>query len=384
MKLRMQSDIDRKRQATKRRLEGYDWDFATQQSESPFSALHWHPCRFPSQVPAAAISRLTDKSGLVLDPFMGSATTLVEAQRLGRRSIGIDINPISTLIARSKLLTDDSEKVLYHIDRVIDRLSSKWDSLERVEIPASVQHEKWYAPSTLEELQRLWGFITSDHSPYSDISRSAFSSVLISVCKETRHWGYVCDNSNPKTERVGDAKAAFLKSLRLYRLAYESRKNWSSTPIPIADVRLGDARQVLAEVGDCSIDLVVTSPPYFGVADYVKAQRLSMEWFSLNIEPFRMTEIGARSKRHRKTAGPDFLYELKQVFVETQRVLKKDSYAVVVFGSSPARKDMIPDFLADLSSAGFCIESNIPRNISAMRRQFPSLSTERVAILRKE
>lgn len=375
---------DRRRQATKRRLEAHDWDFATQQSESPFSALHWHPCRFPSQVPAIAISRLTEKTGLVLDPFMGSATTLVEAQRLGRRSIGVDINPISAIIARSKLISDNSGGVQYYIDRMIDRLSSRWDSLERAEIPASVQHEKWYATSTLDELRRLWSLIGFDTSQYADIGRSAFSSVLLSACKETRHWGYICDNSTPKTDRVGDAKSTFIKSLNLYKSAYKSRQNWSSTDLTTAEVHLGDSRKVLGGFEDCSVDLIVTSPPYFGVADYAKSQRLSMEWFNLDIEPVRKSEIGARSKRHRKTAGSDFLHELRQVFVECQRVLKRGGYAVVVFGSSPARQDMLPDFLTDLEQVGFCIESNISRNISSMRRQFPSLSKERVAILRKD
>jgi len=93
-----------RRQATKRRMHDLDWDFATQQSESQFSNLHWHPCRFPSQIPATAISQLTSKGDTVLDPFMGSATSLVEAQRLGRASIGVDINPISVLMAESKVL----------------------------------------------------------------------------------------------------------------------------------------------------------------------------------------------------------------------------------------------------------------------------------------
>ncbi|MGB7243808.1 MAG: DNA methyltransferase [Sulfitobacter sp.] len=381
---REQDKANRRRQATKRRLEGYDWDFATQQSESPFSSVHWHPCRFPSQVPATVISRLTDKSDLVLDPFVGSATTLVEAQRLGRRSIGIDINPVSALIARSKLISDDTQKVLYYIDRMIDRLSSRWNVLEQADFPESVQHEKWYAASTFAELRRLWSLIALDNSPYADIGRSVFSSVLISVCRETRHWGYICDNSTPKTDRVGDAKAAFIKSLWLYRSAYESKQHWSSTAIPSAEVRLGDAKETLAKIEDDSIDLVVTSPPYFGVADYVKAQRLSMEWFNLDIEPVRKSEIGARSKRHRKTAGPDFLNDLRQVFAECQRVLKNNGYAAVVFGSSPSRQDMLPGFLEDLKRVGFVIEADIPRNISSMRRQFPSLSTERVIILRKE
>lgn len=375
---------DRKRQATKRRLEAYDWDFATQQSESPFSALHWHPCRFPSQVPAAAISRLTERGQVVLDPFMGSATTLVEAQRLGRRSAGIDINPISAIIARSKLYTQSAGDVVYYIDRVIDRLSSRWESIEPAEVPPSVQQEKWYAESTLDELRRLWTLVTQESSDYSEISKAAFSSVLISSCKETRHWGYICDNSTPRTNRVGEARSAFLKSLRQYRAAYESRRDWSSADLPVAEVCLGDAKDVLGTIEDNTFDLVVTSPPYFGVADYAKAQRLSMEWFELEIEPVRKSEIGARSKRHRKTAAADFLEELQQIFSECRRVLKRNSYAVIVFGSSPARKDMMPDFIGGLKEVGFCVESEIQRNISSMRRQFPSLSTERIAILRKE
>lgn len=375
---------DRRRRATRRRLERFDWDFATQQSESSFSALHWHPCRFPSQVPAIAISRLSEKADVVLDPFMGSATTLVEAQRLGRKSIGVDINPVSALIARSKLISEDSRKVLYYIDRMMDKLTIRWQSLERVKLPASVQYKKWYAPSTVDELRRLWGLVAFDNSTYADIGRSTFSSILISVCRETRHWGYICDNTTPKTDRIGDAKSAFIRTLRLYRLAYESRRHWPSTKFPSAEVCLGDAREVLEGISDSTVDLVVTSPPYFGVADYAKSQRLSMEWFDFEIEPVRRIEIGARSKRHRKTAAPDFLNELRKTFAECRRVLKKDSYAVVVFGSSPVREDMMPVFMADLENVGFCIETAIPRNISSMRRQFPSLSTERVAVLRKE
>lgn len=384
MKPEEQARADRQRQATKRRLEAYDWDFATQQSESPFSALHWHPCRFPSQIPAVAISRLSKKSELVLDPFMGSATTLVEAQRLGRRSIGIDINPVSVVMAKSKLISEDSRDVIYYIDRMLDRLIGKWESLERVKIPDSVQYEKWYAPSTLDELRRLWRLVAFEDSVYADIAKSAFSSILISVCKETRHWGYICDNSTPKTDRTGDARSAFIRSLRSYRSAYESRLHSSSTNMPISEVHQGDARELLGQVEDCSIDLIVTSPPYFGVADYTKSQRLSMEWFDFDIEPVRRAEIGARSKRHRKTSGQDFLDELGHVFSECQRVLKRDRYTVIVFGSSPARKDVMPDFLSDLERVGFCIETDIPRSISSMRRQFPSLSSERVAILRKE
>lgn len=129
---------------------------------------------------------------------------------------------------------------------------------------------------------------------------------------------------------------------------------------------------------------MVTSPPYFGVADYAKSQRLSMEWFGRDIEPVRQSEIGARSKRHRKAASLDFLKELRGVFVECHRVLKSGGYAVVVLGSSPVRSDIAPDFLNEMGGIGFSVEAELSRNISSMRRQFPSLSSERVFILRRE
>src|SRR4051812_16843478 len=97
----MQSEMRRRRVMLKSsllsRLRNIDWDFSGSFSESPFSAIHFHPGRFASQLPASLIGLLSEPGDIVLDPFMGSGTTLVEAQRLGRQSIGIDINPVACL-----------------------------------------------------------------------------------------------------------------------------------------------------------------------------------------------------------------------------------------------------------------------------------------------
>jgi len=66
------------------------------------------PCVFhPSQKPLQVISRLlstfTDEGDLVLDPFMGSGTTLVAARSLGRRAIGIEIEERYCEIAAQRL-----------------------------------------------------------------------------------------------------------------------------------------------------------------------------------------------------------------------------------------------------------------------------------------
>jgi len=50
-----------------------------------------HPCPKPEPLMLELVALFTDPGDLILDPFMGSGTTLVAAKRLGRRAIGIDL-----------------------------------------------------------------------------------------------------------------------------------------------------------------------------------------------------------------------------------------------------------------------------------------------------
>jgi len=52
-----------------------------------------HPCPFPVSIAARCITASCPEGGVVLDPFMGSGTTLLAARQEGRRGIGIEINP---------------------------------------------------------------------------------------------------------------------------------------------------------------------------------------------------------------------------------------------------------------------------------------------------
>lgn len=370
-------------QARFRRFAEVDWDFTAQASESPFSSVHWHPCRFPSQVPALMLGRMTAPGHLILDPFMGSATTLVEAQRLNRKAIGIDVNPVSCLLARAKTLRISSREVDAIVDSIRIQLASDWKQIQEAVVPLTVQHDKWYMPSTLSDLRRLWTLKSASEGDAATIFLACFSAILLSNSREDRHWGYICDNTAPKGERAPNAKELFLVALKRLGRAYSLRQMESDTGFEPVDVVRGDALTSMASMADESIDCVVTSPPYFGVADYVKAQRLTMEWLSEDIEPLRQQEIGARSKRHRRSALADYLTETKLVFAEVFRILKKGSAALIVFGQSPSRPDAQEGFLDCLRTIDFDIMFQRERNIAIGRRQKPSLVLETILLVRK-
>ena len=78
------------------RLKAVDWDF-TDASQDSLASIHPYPARFIPDIPRELISGLgCDKGAVILDPFCGSGTTLLEAQRAGFESVGIDLNPIVT------------------------------------------------------------------------------------------------------------------------------------------------------------------------------------------------------------------------------------------------------------------------------------------------
>lgn len=61
-----------------------------------------YPARFSPKLVRAAIAAFSAPGDLVLDPFMGGGTTLVEALALGRNSIGSDLNELALFIAHVK------------------------------------------------------------------------------------------------------------------------------------------------------------------------------------------------------------------------------------------------------------------------------------------
>jgi hypothetical protein len=219
------------------------------------------------------------------------------------------------------------------------------------------------------------------------LTRAAFSAILLPICRETRHWGYVCDNSTPRGNHAGNPLEQFFAVLDRLGAAYAERdadivaRGGALGRIEPADVRQGDALAELRAMPANSVDLILTSPPYFGVCDYIKAQRLSMEWFGHDIEPLRRQEIGARSKRHRLSASADYVEELKATLRELQRCLRQHGSCVLIIGESDTRMSVLDPVRTAATEGGWTLRLDLNRRVSSQRRQAPSVTGEHLLVL---
>lgn len=71
---------------------------------------HYHG-NFVPQIPRQLLSRYTKEGDWVLDPFMGSGTTLIEAQRMNRNSIGIEIQQDVAEEAENRIKTEEKDDI---------------------------------------------------------------------------------------------------------------------------------------------------------------------------------------------------------------------------------------------------------------------------------
>jgi len=76
------------------------WTIAT----TPFTEAHF--ATFPPEMPRRCIAAGTKPGDLVLDPFAGAGTTILVADRMGRRAIGLELNPTYAAMARRRITSE--------------------------------------------------------------------------------------------------------------------------------------------------------------------------------------------------------------------------------------------------------------------------------------
>ena len=331
----------------------------------------------------------------------------MESLRLGNNFIGIDTNPVAILIAESKLFHPEPKKFKAIIGQVIDEAHIK---LSTNDIPAHHQEEelkKWYHPDTVTELNILLQEILKiENKDYRRCTLSVFSSILKSTSSQGKHWGWVCDNVRPKPDEIvyKNAITTFFTAGKDFidaaeasftTIKYFNSDINRSTVRKNATLRQGDCVIQMKKLAGESVDLIMTSPPYYGVADYIKSQRLTYLWFDTDelsshklgfrhFEQLRAQEKGSRSHRHRSNSRQQYMNFISNMFTESYRVLKPNAYMSLIVGESSAREATTEALISAANQAGFQLELRKDRNIRAnKRRLMAKVKGEDVLIFKK-
>ncbi|MFN8290252.1 MAG: DNA methyltransferase [Chitinophagaceae bacterium] len=386
-------------------FKAIDWNFSSFSNEG-LNSVHWYPATFISAIPGSIIPILSKKNDLVLDTYCGTSVTGYESIRLGRSYVGIDNNPIAILISKAKLLFPETNSLKNLFEDIFSNPFLLKRKIQRH--PNEKILKQWYHEDTINELNNLLAIIREIENPTLRIpSQMIFSSILKKASSQSRHWGWVCDNVVPKEGEIiyKNAIEIYNKTLSAYcefiddTLSEMQQRNISINRKEIRSkwkINCGDTIKHMSELDQRSIDLILTSPPYYGVADYVKAQRLSFLWFHkevMSVEGFsyedfevlRKIETGARSKRHSLSSFDDYIKYMKTYIEQCYRVLKKGSYLVLIMGDSKSRNQTIDviDFYA--SQCGFKKEFNFQRQIrETKRRLMAKVKNEQIKVYVKQ
>jgi DNA modification methylase len=207
----------------------------------------------------------------VFDPFAGSGTVLIESEKLGMNSIGVESHPFVFKIARSKLFcTEDPDKFINFASLILE--NAKLNNDKPLEYPTLIQ--KCYTDESINQLDKLKREFYKKNKD-EGIHQLTWLA-LVSILREcstagTAPWQYVLPNKrkrNPKNPF--EAFEAKFNLMANDMLSYE--KHFSETQILEEDMR--EKTSVSTNWGD----LLITSPPYANNFDYADTTRLEMSF----------------------------------------------------------------------------------------------------------
>ncbi|MFX0188728.1 MAG: DNA methyltransferase [Candidatus Hodarchaeota archaeon] len=91
-------------------------------THTPMYSMHKYWTRKPHNVVSKYIEKYSNEGEIIFDPFCGSGVTVMEALKLGRKAIGVDLDPISTFITKCSLIAVDLEKLDKAYINIVERV----------------------------------------------------------------------------------------------------------------------------------------------------------------------------------------------------------------------------------------------------------------------
>ena len=352
---------------------------------------HKYPAKFIPQIVSKILLKYSSEGDWILDPFGGCGTTLVESKLKNRNSIGIDINDVAVLIAKTKISEISPSKIEQNNEILIYKIS-QIKKIKNHYANANDRLKYWFKKKEYNKLMEVYKLINK----VSDNKIKLFYLCCFSnILKNCSIW--YSKSIKPMRDlekKIPDPFVIFEHHLKFMternKVFFEKLKEENKRSITCI-MKKGDARKL--EINSSSMDLVITSPPYMTSYEYAELHQLSSLWFGFAKDmneikedfigtSFRKsTEENFRSKiaediikglyKENKSLArhaSNYFSDIQRSYKEIYRVLKKDGVACIILGNTEYGSVKIKNAEAStelLRNIGFKILKIVKRRLTS-------------------
>jgi hypothetical protein len=309
-----------------------NWDFADlgmkERQASTHFFHHW-TAKFIPQIPRRVIEMYARPGDVVLDPFMGCGTTLVEAARLGYDAWGTDINLLAVKIARAKT-APIGDAALSEFIAWLEKAAGDPERHRAKPAQLFAGSDDWLREDVARAIRAILNRARQLEEKTRNFVEVGLSDLLKGMSnarmdrtvpvlpkmlryRDKKHYWRWVDN---RTREVNPFARLCSQLRRMQAALAEFHTQAKGRAEPL----LHDARE-LASLGR-KAQLAVTSPPYWNAQNYQRLHFLSFRLLRLP-EPGR-AEIGRRAE--------DYLGDMEAVTEQLSQVLA--GYFALVIGES--------------------------------------------------
>ena len=239
-----------------------------------------------------AVDRFTEGTSVVLDPFAGVGTTLVEADLAGHEAVGFEINPYASFAAQTKLNAHRvdplrlREAALAFESFMEDALGS--DVQPHTAPPAAFRtRAPFYSAKVKHKVLLALDFIGEQEEGVVDLFRLAFAASMVDFSNYSYEPSLGRKASAGRPE-VDDFPVARALSARVRQMADDVawyRRERVAGTRPEGRVLEQSFLDGYRDIDEGSVDLLVTSPPYLNNYHYNRNTRPHLYWLGFCSSP---------------------------------------------------------------------------------------------------
>ena len=323
-------------------------------------AFYRYPARFPPSFASAAIRLFTEPGDLVVDPFMGGGTTLVEAAVLGRRAIGTDISRLAMFVSQVKT-TPLSHGDLADLRRWAHQLRPRLNIHEPSTRPHRWMAEGYQRNLNTRETWRIRKTLEQIVEEAACLPAPRLERFARCVALRAGQWALDCRRDIPSTAEFRDKFFTFFdemsESTREFTLAVRSSGRLAGPSVVCLNRSATELARDPCSAKSGPPKLILTSPPYPGV--HVLYHRWQIRSRKETPAPFWIANCldgnGAAfySFGDRKRKGLDnYFDQLGSVFRSLRHLCDRNTTLVQMVSFSEPEWQL-PRYLDVMDNAGF-------------------------------